>query len=74
MKIRTRLTLRYTAISAFVFILLMCVIYLMTERNRSRDFYHDLNREAVTKAHLFLQNEVTPKTMQSIYNNKSFSR
>jgi signal transduction histidine kinase len=69
MKIRTRLTLRYTAISAFVFILLMCVIYLMTERNRSRDFYHDLNREAVTKAHLFLQNEVTPKTMQSIYNN-----
>lgn len=69
MKIRTRLTLKYTAVTALVFILLMCTIYLMTEHNRSRAFYHDLEREAVTKAHLFLQNKVDPRTMQSIYSN-----
>ena len=69
MKIRTRLTFRYTAITALVFILLMCIIYLITEQNRSRAFYHDLKREAITKAHLFLQNNVDSKTMQSIYNN-----
>ena len=36
-------------------------------------FFHDLKSEAVTKAHLFLQNQVDAQTMQSIYlNNKKF--
>lgn len=38
-----------------------------------QDVFHDLKSEAVTKAHLFLQNQVDAQTMQSIYlNNKKF--
>lgn len=37
------------------------------------DFFHDLKKEAVTKAHLFLQEQVDAPTMQSIYlNNRKF--
>lgn len=73
MKIRTRLTLQNTLVVAAVFLLCMVLIYLISEQTRSRTFFHDLKREAVTKAHLFLQNQVDAQTMQSIYvNNKSF--
>ena len=51
----------------------MVLIYLVSEHTRSRTFFHDLKSEAVTKAHLFLQNQVDAQTMQSIYlNNKKF--
>lgn len=59
MKIRTALTLKNTCVTAAVLALCMLLIYLMSE--------------AVTKAHLFLQNQVDARTMQSIYlNNKKF--
>lgn len=45
----------------------------MGEQNRSKTFFHDLRSEAITKANLFLQNQVDAKTMQSIYlNNRKF--
>ncbi len=73
MKIRTRLTLQNTFVVAAVFLLCMVMIYLISERTRSRTFFHDLKSEAVTKAHLFLQNQVDAAIMQSIYlNNKKF--
>lgn len=73
MKIKTRLTLQNTFIIATVFLLCMVMIYLISEQNRSKTFFHDLKREAVTKAHLFLKNQVDAQTMQSIYlNNKKF--
>ena len=73
MKIRTALTLKNTCVTAAVLALCMLLIYLMSEQARSRTFFHDLRSEAVTKAHLFLQNQVDARTMQSIYlNNKKF--
>ncbi len=73
MKIRTKLTLQNTFVVAAVFLLCMVMIYLISEQVRSNSFFHDLKREAVTKAHLFLQNQVDVPTMQSIYlNNKEF--
>lgn len=73
MKIRSRLTLQYTAISASVFLLSMLLIYLFSEYHRSEEFYRNLRREAVTKAHLFLSDKVDAATMQSIYlNNRNF--
>ncbi len=73
MKIRTALTLKNTGVTATVFLLCMAMIYLVSDHTRSRTFYHDLKSEAVTKAHLFLQNQVDARTMQSIYlNNKKF--
>lgn len=73
MKIRTTLTLKNTCTTAAVFLLCMVLIYCLSEHTRSRTFFHDLRREAVTKAHLFLQNRVDAKTMQDIYlNNTKF--
>lgn len=73
MKIRTKLTWQNTCVTAAVFLLCMSLIYLVSEHTRSRTFFHDLKSEALTKAHLYLQNQVDAKTMQSIYlNNRQF--
>ncbi len=73
MKIRTRLTLRYSCVTATVLLLLVLFIYWFSERNRSNEFFRDLKKEAITKAHLFLENRVDAETMQSIYlNNREF--
>ena len=73
MKIRTALTLRYTCITAAVFLLFITTIYCVNEHSRSSAFFRNLKSEAITKAHLFLNNQVDAATMQSIYlNNKKF--
>lgn len=73
MKIRTKLTIRYTAVTAFLFLLSMLAVYYFSEHTRSDTFFRTLRKEAVTKAHLFLNNQVDAKTMQSIYwNNRNF--
>lgn len=73
MKIRTALTLKNTCATATVFLICLTMIYLVSEHTRSRTFFHDLRGEAITKAHLFLQNQVDARTMQSIYlNNRRF--
>lgn len=73
MKIRTALTLKNTCATAVVFLVCLVMIYWGSEHTRSRTFFHDLRGEAVTKAHLFLQNQVDARTMQSIYlNNRKF--
>ncbi|MGL5690984.1 MAG: ATP-binding protein [Bacteroidales bacterium] len=73
MKIRTKLTLRYTTTTAAIFIIFALLVYLFSEKNREREFYRDLKREAITKANLFLEKKVDAVTMQSIYlNNREF--
>lgn len=73
MKIRTKLTIRYTAVTATVFLFLMGMIWFLSENNRRNVFYRDLKKEGITKANLFLQNKVNAATMQSIYmNNREF--
>lgn len=73
MKIKTTLTLKNTGVIAVVFLLCMSLIYLVSEHIRSNTFFHNLKSEAVTKAHLFLQDQVDAHIMQSIYlNNKEF--
>ena len=73
MKIKTALTLKNTGVIAVAFLLCMTLIYLVSEHIRSNTFFHNLKSEAVTKVHLFLQNQVDADIMQSIYlNNKEF--
>ncbi|MDD6210858.1 MAG: HAMP domain-containing sensor histidine kinase [Bacteroidales bacterium] len=73
MKIRTKLTIRYTAVTAAVFLLVLLAVYLFSERGRSNEFFRGLVKEGITKANLFLQNRVDSTTMQSIYlNNREF--
>ncbi len=73
MKIRTALTLKNTCATAAVFLFCLVAIYFLSEQTRKRTFFHTLKSEAVTKAHLILQNRVDAQTMQSIYlNNRNF--
>ncbi len=71
MTIRTKLTLRYSIVTTIVFLICMVLIYLVSEHVRSNTFYHDLRSEAITKANLFLEGQVEPETMQSIYQNNT---
>lgn len=73
MKIRTNLAIKYTCTTAAVFVLFIVAIYYVSEHTRSQTFFRYLKSEAITKVHLFLNNQVKAKTMQSIYlNNKKF--
>ncbi len=73
MKIRTRLTLDYIGITAFVMLFLMVLLYFSSKKSREQEFSLGLKQEAITKANLFLKNKVDASTMQSIYrNNRAF--
>ncbi len=73
MKIRSKLTLRYVGATAIIFSLFVLVTYLFSEKNREKEFFADLKKEAVTKTNLFLENKVDAEVMHSIYmNNREF--
>lgn len=69
MKIRTRLTLLFTLVTATILLAFAAVIYYTAKENREREFYTLLKKEAVTKANLFLNASVHRKTLQDIYHN-----
>lgn len=69
MKIRTKLTVLFTIITATIVLIFASVIYYSAKENREKEFYNLLTKEAVTKANLFFNAEVSEKTLQDIYSN-----
>jgi hypothetical protein len=69
MKIRTRLVFLFTLITAIILSLFATVIYLSAKENRQIEFYNLLQKEAITKANLFLNAHVDKKILQDIYHN-----
>ncbi|RME19878.1 MAG: sensor histidine kinase [Bacteroidetes bacterium] len=69
MKIRTRLTLLFTLITATILLTFASVIYYSAKENREKEFYSLLKKEAVTKANLFFKASIDKKTLQEIYQN-----
>jgi signal transduction histidine kinase len=69
MKVRTRLTILFTLITATILLLFALVIYLSAKNNREKDFYTSLKKEAITKANLFLNANVEAGILQNIYRN-----
>lgn len=67
MKIRTRLTLLFTLITATILLAFAAVIYYSAQENREKEFYASLKKEAVTKANLFFDAKVDATTLQDIY-------
>jgi len=67
MKLRTKLTLLFTVITASIVLVFGISIYLVAKENREREFFSLLEKEAITKINLFLDAEVDTQTLQNIY-------
>jgi two-component system sensor histidine kinase ArlS len=69
MKIRTRLTILFTIITATILLAFASVVYISAKENREKEFYSLLKKEGLTKANLFFNAKVESKTLQDIYRN-----
>jgi two-component system sensor histidine kinase ArlS len=69
MKLRTRITILFSLITAGILLVFAAIIYFSAKQNREKEFYISLKKEAVTKANLFLNAQVETKTLQDIYRN-----
>lgn len=69
MKIRTRLTILFTLVTATILLVFAAIIIYSAKENREREFYALLKKEAITKANLILNAEIESKTLQDIYRN-----
>ncbi len=69
MKIRSRLTLLFTFLTATILLAFAAVIYFSTKENRENEFYAALKKEAITKANLYFHAKADAKTLQDIYRN-----
>jgi two-component system sensor histidine kinase ArlS len=67
MKVRTRLTILFTFITAAILMVYATVIFYSAKENREKEFYALLEKEAITKANIFLNASVDAKTLQDIY-------
>lgn len=69
MKIRTKITLLFIVIITTILLIFASVIYYSAKENREKEFFLRLKQEAITKTHLYLNANVSNKTLQEIYLN-----
>lgn len=69
MKIRTRLSLLFTFLTALLLLAFSGVIYFAAQKSREKEFYALLQKEAITKANLLFEAKIDAKTLQNIYKN-----
>lgn len=69
MKIRNKLTLLFTSITAVIVVGFASLIYFSSANDREREFYKNLKQQGLTKANLLLEAKVDPQTLQTIYRN-----
>jgi len=67
MKIQTRLTILFTAITAAIFLAFAAFIFWSATVDRENEFYVLLQKEAMTKANVLLDARVDAETLQTIY-------
>ncbi len=69
MKIRTKLSLLFTFLTATILLVFAATVYFSASQSRESQFYKSLRKEAITKANLFFTAKVSPSTLQAIYKN-----
>ncbi len=69
MTLRLRIIVTFTLITALILLSFATVIYISAENNREKEFFDMLEKEAVTKANLYLEAEIDAQTLQNIYLN-----
>jgi signal transduction histidine kinase len=67
MKIRTRITILFTLITATILLVFASVIYYSAKENREKEFYTLLKKEALTRANLFFNAKVESRILHNIY-------
>lgn len=67
MRIKTRLTLWFTLLVASILLVFAVVVYWSSSKNREVEFFEELEKEAITKARLYLETEVNSSTLHQIY-------
>lgn len=66
-KIRTRLSLLYTFLTAGILLIFASIVYFSASKQRKKEFLSLLRKEAITKANLILDARVDAETLQQIY-------
>ena len=69
MKIREKLSLLFTILTATILLIFAALIYYSASQNRELEFYNRLKKEAITKANLFFTAKVNAQILQKIYKN-----
>lgn len=69
MKIRSKIALRYSGITALLMMIFAAVVYITSSRDREKEFYDDLRKEGISKASLIIEGIASPEIMHSIYKN-----
>ncbi len=69
MKIRERLSLLFTLLTAAIILVFAALVYYAAYQNRETEFYNRLKKEGITKANLFFTAKVDTATLQKIYKN-----
>lgn len=69
MKIKTKIALRYSIVTAVLVTVFATIIYFVSAHDRKIEFYDDLYKEGISKANLFFEAKASPETMHSIYKN-----
>ncbi len=73
MNIKTRISVLFCLITAAILIVFASIIYFTAAKNRKSEFYQVLEQEAINKANIFLNTEVSAKDLQAIYKNNRSS-
>jgi signal transduction histidine kinase len=71
MKVRTRLTLLFTLVTAMLMSFYGIAVYFSSKEAREKSFYAELNNEAEAKANLFFQGELNEREMHRLYKNNT---
>lgn len=69
MKIKTKIALRYSIVTAALMTIFATVVFFASAHDRASEFYKTLYREGVSKANLYFEAKVTPEVMHSMYKN-----
>lgn len=71
MKVRTRLTLLFTLVTAMLMVFYGIAVYYSSKQAREVSFYAELKSEAIAKANLFFQGDLSEKEMHKLYKNNT---
>lgn len=71
MKIRTRLTLLFTLVTAMLLGIYSITVYYSSKEAREKSFYGELQNEAIAKADLFFKSSLSEQEMHKLYKNNN---